>query len=301
VHVLNHRALSHFILAYDEAHFGRAAELAHITQPAMSKSIAKLEDDLGVPLFERTASGVEPTRFARILRRHAQNVANELRFVSIELAALTGGTAGTFSLGVGPAWSLSVFPPYLIELRKRFPTVDIHVRIGVRDQLVPRLLDGSIDVWLGSLHELDNIDAIMCTPTGTAQMTVFAASNHPLAHRSELTLADLSSYDWANFIEDTHGIRNLRTLFAKAGLPPPRQALISGSVGVMFATAAATETLVYSADTLAPEAQFRGLVRLQLREPLWSFPTGLAYRHAARHLAIVSYLEDTVQSALPLS
>ena len=288
---LTSRGLTLFVAAYDAGNMRIAAERLGVTQPAISKSVARLEEQLGVPLFERTAQGVRPSRFADTLRRHAQNMLNEARFVEVEIAAVVGGTSGALRIGVGPAWSLSVFPPLLIGLRRQFPAIDIEMRIGVRDQIVPALLTGQVDVWLGSTHNLEGSDGLDVVPAGRAQMRVFVARDHPFARARVADAGSLAGGEWAGFVDDAYGLERLRAFFAARGLPSPRVALRSSSVATMFWVAAKSELLVYAADTLQPEARRHGLVPLTLDASIWSFETGLVCRRSARHLTAIRCLE----------
>ena len=68
---LRHRYLSYFAAAFDHRSIGAAAQAMHVSQPAMAKAIARLEEQLGVQLFERESSGLRPTKFANELRRQA--------------------------------------------------------------------------------------------------------------------------------------------------------------------------------------------------------------------------------------
>ena len=223
--VLYSRALTHFMAAYDCRNLRSAAEAVHVTQPAVSKSIGKLEDHIGMPLFNRTPNGVESTEFAHILRRHAQNIMNEARFVETEIAALTSGSGGLLRIGVGPAWSLSVFPRLLIRFQATFPNIDVEVQTGVTDHLLPLLKGGDIDLWLGSLHDVEETPDIAVRTIGWSSMTVFAQVSHPLAGTGKARPVDLTAFAWASFTNDHCGLEWLSRYFTGRDLPDPRVAL----------------------------------------------------------------------------
>ena len=119
--ILYSRALTHFIAAFEHGNLRLAAKAVGVTQPAVTKSIQKLEDHIGVPLFERAADGVRPTEVAHMLRLHAQGILNEARFVEMEISARVEGRQGLIKMGIGVAWSLSVFPDLLEQFYRRFP------------------------------------------------------------------------------------------------------------------------------------------------------------------------------------
>ncbi len=292
--VLYSRALTHFMAAYDCRNLRSAAEAVHVTQPAVSKSISKLEDHIGMPLFKRTPNGVEPTEFAHMLRRHAQNIMNEARFVETEIAALTSGSGGLLRIGVGPAWSLSVFPRLLMRFQATFPNIDVEVQTGVTDHLLPLLKSGDVDLWLGSLHDVEETPDIAVRTVGWSDMTVFARKSHPLADRGAVRPTDLTDFAWASFTNDHRGLEWLSRYFTGRDLPDPRIALRLSSLVTMFSAAARSDLLVYAADTLQPEAVARGLVEIPLADPVWGFGTGMAYRRSTTDLATVRYIRSTL-------
>lgn len=290
LHAMTAPALRHFVLAHDLGNLTAAAEQAGVTQPAISKSIRKLEEQVGGQLFERRPQGLVPTRFGRVLRHHAQNILNEIRFVSTEIAAATGGTGGQVRIGVGPIWSLSVFPALVADLRRHLPGVDLVVQVGIREKMLPQLAAGDLDLWLGSLFEIPpggEFDLLVIEQT---EMRAFAPADHPLASLPAVAPADLAGQNWAGFIDDDIGLGKLAAFFAGRGLAPPRIALKSSSVATMFAAARDAGLLVYAAGTLAEEARLRGLVALPVTRPIWAFETGLACRHSARHIAAIEHV-----------
>ncbi|MCR9138724.1 MAG: LysR family transcriptional regulator [Alphaproteobacteria bacterium] len=297
--ILYARALSHFIAAYDYRNLRAAAEVVHVTQPAISKSIGKLENHIGMPLFKRTPDGVRPTEFAHMLRQHAQNIVNEARFVETEIAALTEGSGGLVRIGVGPAWSLSVFPTLLAGFRAVYPNIDIEVQTGVTDHLLPQLIDGDIDVWLGSLHDIDESDEIAVTRVGWSDMTVFASTSHPLVSHTPVKPDLLCKYDWTSFTNDQKGLEHLNYYFHSRGLPLPRVALRLSSLVTMFSIAGSSDLLVYTADTLHPEAESRNLTEIKLSEPIWGFDTGMAFRRSTSELAGIKLLNRLLKGHLP--
>lgn len=295
--ILFSRALAHFSAAYDHLNLRSAAAAVHVTQPAISKSISKLEDHIGMPLFERTSKGVRPTQLAHMLRRHAQNIVNEARFVGTEIAALKGGSGGQVRMGVGPAWSLTVLPYVVSRFQQRFSSIDIEVKTGVTDQLMPLLHEGEIDFWLGSLHDIEETDEIVTQRAGWSDMAVFVSTHHPLTQLGAVEASHLAPYNWATFSNDVRGLAYLRSYFKAHGLPEPRVALKVTSLVTMLAAAASSQLLVFCADTLQSEAISRGLVRISLPEHIWGFHIGMAYRKSTADLATTRYVRSLIDES----
>ncbi len=288
--ILYSRALAHFVAAYDQRNIRRAAAVVGVTQPAITKSIQKLEAHIGTELFDRTAEGVRPTPIALTLRRHAQNILNEARFVETEISSLFEGHFGNVRFGVGPAWSLTVFPRLLEQFCARFPRIDVEVETGVTDHLLPRLEEGEIDFWLGSLHGVEESDEVLTCPGGQSELRLYARAAHPLASAALIPAAQLLDCNWATFVHDRIGLLKLAEYFADRGLAVPRVSHRMGSMITMFRIASQSDLLVLIADTVGAEARAAGLVELRHEGCIWEFSTGMAYRRNTEHLAITRFL-----------
>ena len=288
--ILYSRALGHFVAAFDQGNIRKAAAVVGVTQPAISKSIQKLESYIGTELFDRTSEGVRPTPIAHILRRHAKNILNEARFVETEMSSLLEGHFGSVRLGVGPAWSLTVFPKLLEKFCDQFPQIDIEVEVGVTDHLLPSLEEGKLDFWLGSMHGIRDSDEIIAFTSGSAELRVFCRERHVLAKKAKVKASDMEGHSWATFVNDKRGLEKLQLYFHERGLGQPRLQLRLGSMVTMFRAAAQSDHLVLAADTLGTEARACGLTELESEGCIWRFPTGMAFRRNAAHLAVTKFL-----------
>ena len=121
----------HLLVALDNIrNLGRAAETMHVTQPAVSKSLAELERGLGLRLFERTSRGVHPTIYGECLIRHARSVLTDLAQARDELRGLASGSSGNISVGVLATAALALLPRALAMLKSRHPGMTVLVREG---------------------------------------------------------------------------------------------------------------------------------------------------------------------------
>jgi DNA-binding transcriptional LysR family regulator len=120
------RHLRYFIAAAEEQHFGRAADRLNVTRPAVSQIIADLEDELGVPLFERLAGHVHLTAAGKTLLPHFVRVIDELR-ESLAIAKRVGqGKTGTLAIGYGTLTLMhSIFRAAVKQFRESYPDVTL--------------------------------------------------------------------------------------------------------------------------------------------------------------------------------
>lgn len=132
-------------------HFGRAAELAHITQPALSMQIKELEETLGVPLIERRRNAIELTPAGTEIHRRARDVLAAVRDLTDYARHQASTLAGPLSFGIIPSIAPYLLPNALPLLRKRFPDLQLRFRETQTHTLIEELAAGDLDVVLLSL------------------------------------------------------------------------------------------------------------------------------------------------------
>ena len=104
------RAIAYFAAVAEAGTVRGAAARLGISQPALTKAIRRLEDEVGVVLFDRQARGVTLTAYGRTLLRHARNLQASHKEAREEIAALRAGIAGRVRMGAGPSWERIVLP-----------------------------------------------------------------------------------------------------------------------------------------------------------------------------------------------
>lgn len=145
------RQMEYFEALAETLHFGRAAELAGVTQPALSSQIAEMEERLGRRLFDRGGKTVHLTEEARALKPRIDRVLAETR--EIEATARRGRASmeGRFRLGVIPTVAPYLLPALLPELRKRFPALAVELREAVTATLTEETVAGRLDGMIAAL------------------------------------------------------------------------------------------------------------------------------------------------------
>src|SRR5918998_4441595 len=140
---LDPRLLRPFVALADELHFGRAAERLHVTQPALSQQIARLERQLGVRLFERTRAHVELTEAGADMLAPAR-AAVEAAAAAAEIALTHArGEAGELRLGLSPG-AHYVAQPLLAEFARRRPEVRVRASQDNSGALAERVAVGRL-------------------------------------------------------------------------------------------------------------------------------------------------------------
>ncbi|MDH4189515.1 MAG: LysR family transcriptional regulator [Betaproteobacteria bacterium] len=134
------RHLRYFLAVIDHKGITAAANVLHISQSALTKSIRQLEESLDVKLFERLPTGVVPTRFGDILARRVRLMGLEYQHAVAEIDAMKEGGSGVISVGAGPVWMVRFLPPAMAELCAQRRNLKVRLSRGVIDTLVPALL-----------------------------------------------------------------------------------------------------------------------------------------------------------------
>ncbi|MDT0612162.1 LysR family transcriptional regulator [Streptomyces lancefieldiae] len=183
---LDLRKLRYFVAVADRLHFGHAAEDLHIAQPALSRQIRALEQDLGAPLFTRDSHGVTLTDAGRQLLDDAGPLLASAHAVR---RRVTAAARGGRRLVVGFRAGIPVIPAAR-EFGGRHPDVVVDVQRMEWDDQVPMLLDGRVDVGFVRLPVDET--GLRLTLLYTEPFMVALPTDHPLAGKEEVTEADLA-------------------------------------------------------------------------------------------------------------
>lgn len=225
--------LQHFLAVYQHGNFHRAAEEGSVTQQAVSKAVARLEDQLGVPLFERTPLGANPTSYADALARHAKIILSEINLAASELMAMRGSTEGLIQIGV--AWSFvpEIAPKAVENFRKRRPKVGIRLDCGGSSELFPKLLKGELDFVVSAPPKELSVDkAINLQSLYMESDSLVVRKDHPLTEKEKVNMDDLNKYPWVLDLSSTNRWHAICAKFAEKGVEPPRDVIDVNSLGM---------------------------------------------------------------------
>lgn len=183
------RELEYVVAVAEEGHFGRAAARCHVSQPALSMQIRRLEERLGVALFERAPRRVRPTPQGERLIAQARRVLEEARrFVA--LARDADVLAGPVRIGAIETLGPYYLPHVLLPLSERFSGLRPVLREGRTARLVQLLLDGELDVVL--LAPPAGREGVELFPLFFEPFVLLCRRDDPLAARARPTLAELA-------------------------------------------------------------------------------------------------------------
>ena len=203
------QSLEAFLEVADTASFTRAAERLHLSQPAISKRLKSLEEQIGKRLFDRVGRAVLLTDAGQALLPYARRVLQTVEDGRRALSQLSGTVSGRLSIGTSHHIGLHRLPPMLKRFVLEFPEVDLDLHFMDSEDACEAVLAGKLEMGIVTLplQKLANLDRGVVWPDPLA---VVVAPSHPLATRKRVTLEALALHPAVLPDEDTYTHRILR-------------------------------------------------------------------------------------------
>lgn len=185
--------LGAFLAVAETGSFSRAAERLHLTQPAISKRIATLEQQLDCQLFDRIGRRISLTEAGRALQPRAEHLLNLVNDTRRALGNLSSQVAGRLSIATSHHIGLHRLPPVLRRFSKAYPGVALDIRFLDSEVAHDEVLHGSIELAIITLprQRTPDLHAELIWPDPLA---VVAAADHPLTSLTQVSLAQLAAY-----------------------------------------------------------------------------------------------------------
>lgn len=206
------------------------AQALNMTQPALSKWLKELEDDLGLALFERHARGLKPTAQGRILVEHARRIEAQLDLARDDMAVLREGGSGVVSIGTSGASAADTVPLAVLRLLARDPQAQVRLAESTMDRLLDQLAHGELDIVVGRSMPEGSHPEVRVEPLYLEPVQLVARPRHPLFGRKSVQWPDLLAYRWVLWPRGTPIRSALEAALAQAGQPLPPNHIESNSV-----------------------------------------------------------------------
>ncbi|WP_340390610.1 LysR family transcriptional regulator [Paenibacillus sp. FSL E2-0151] len=231
--------LKYFLTVARCEHVTEAAGKLHVTQSSLSKTIQRLEDDLGVPLFDRIGRKLRLNDFGRTFLQRTEKALFELEQGKREIADLSNPDQGTLQLAVTTA---STLPGILREFRKNKPDIQFHVQMVSLENMSRLLHRGEVDFCLSSPPIQG--DDIECQILYDDPIVVAIPMGHRYAYRSSIKLSELKD-EWFVGVKQGYGVRDMvDSVCQSAGFlpkyvyegdePARLTALVEAEIGLAF-------------------------------------------------------------------
>jgi len=186
------RHLRYFLAVGEEQHYGRAAQRLRVAQPALSRQIQDLEEEIGFKLFDRLPRGVRISAAGKFFLEDARRILEQVNEATVRAKRVASGQSGTLRVGFVESMSWhGVVPDSFLLFRKRQPDVELQLRpLSSLEQIegvrAGRLDAGSVFTFANIGRELAHLDAAVLN------LMLAAPRGHPLTKVKKLRLRDLS-------------------------------------------------------------------------------------------------------------
>lgn len=289
-------------------HFGKASQLCRVTQPTLSQQLQKLEDEVGIILFDRSKQPVLPTPEGKRFLDQARVVIRESeKLKGVSKLSIQGELSGEFKLGVIPTVASHLLPLFIGEFSKSYPQVELLIQEMKTETILKELGDDGLDgaILATPISGLD----FKIHPLYYESFYVYFSKNHPLLKFDQITREQLVS-DQMWLLEDGHCFKDQVLNFCllpkkrshpdEKGLPPVR--FQSGSLDTLLRLVQRSEegyTLIPAmmVNQMKREGEY-GHVR-PFKPPIPTREISLIYRRDHWKLAILSAIEKIIVSHLP--
>ena len=165
-----------YLLAIDRCrNFARAAEELDVTQPTLSAMLVKLEEELGVTLFERSNKQVRPTAAGLAVIRQAERSLREIDRIHEMLADFKEKLEGPLSLAVAPSIAPYIVPQFIRRYTEQYPQVELSIVDQKADEMMGALLQGKIDAGIGIGNQLKT--GVLEVPLYTESFLVYLSED----------------------------------------------------------------------------------------------------------------------------
>jgi DNA-binding transcriptional LysR family regulator len=266
------------VVAY-RGHLGRAAEHLRLTQPALTKCIARLEHDLKVQLLERTPKGVRLTACGEHLLGHAERLHAADLDIRRELTELNTGEAGHLRLGTGIVASQSLLPDACIALLNDFPGITLDIISGNSESLFPALRERRVDIVLASVGPTPMV-GLRTVHLMDDEVSVIARRGHRMLAAKRVNARSLAGERWVMPADGTLPAAWLEHRMRALKLDPPRCAIRTGTFPTLLGLVAGSDLLAFQSwPTIERLPQYGELLRpLPLKSLTWKRAIGATIR-----------------------
>jgi DNA-binding transcriptional LysR family regulator len=207
---------------------GKASARLNLSQPAISKAIADLEQTLGVRLLDRSRHGVEPTIYGAALMKRGTTVFDELRQGVSDIDFIADPTAGDLRLGAVEGVASGIIAPLIHTLSQKYPKMRFSVEVAGTTRLCAELANRNIEFAIAKTKG-DVPDDQLQETLFEDPLVVATAATNPLTRKRKLSLADLIDERWVLEAPDTFFGEMSALAFSGAGLSQPKATVVTNS------------------------------------------------------------------------
>jgi DNA-binding transcriptional LysR family regulator len=232
------RQLEILLAVADAGSMAKAATRLAVSQPAISRAIADAEHTLGVPLFDRSTQGVEPTQYGRALLKRGIAAFDEIDQGVKDIEFLADPTAGEVRIGSGAGLSEGIVLAVINRLSRQYPRIVFHVAIIAGVTLYDQLRERNVELAFARLSEPVREEDIDFEVLFEEPLVVVAGAENPWVRRRKIKLAELINEPWTWPLPGSEFDSLVVEAFRVSGLKPPRPTVYTHAVNMRISLAA---------------------------------------------------------------
>ncbi|MGB1876954.1 MAG: LysR family transcriptional regulator [Rhodospirillaceae bacterium] len=290
------KQLRHFVAVVESGTLSGASQILHITQPALTRSIKNLEAQLQAELLSRGSRGVMPTEAGSQLYSQAKMILNETTRAAADVTATSKGQLGSLKIGVAAMFAGEPMAAVLIRLAETVPELAVDISEGFFEDLIPDLKTAHVDALVSNFPPGVADEGLTFEPLITVQSHFVVSTNHPLADKGNVAMADLREHNLA-LVRQAHVSVLVADLFAAENLTLLSPAIETNSLTLL-------RSLVLSGKyaSLLPEhllekdVQEGRIVRLAMEGTPFKRSSGLILRNSETQRAAVKHFVDATRT-----
>jgi DNA-binding transcriptional LysR family regulator len=273
--------------------FTKAAEILHMTQPAVTFQIKQLEDFFNTRLFDRTHNKITLTEAGKSVYKYAEQILELYARMADDIRELTGTVSGSLVVGASTTIAEYLLPKLLGGFKQNFPEVSIRLQVGNTENIVAMVENNIVDLGIVEAPVYNkNLEVKACRMD---EMLVITAPDHPLAKSKVIKAEQLTTHPFIlreegsgsrsvidDYLRKNAGINFLdMNIIMEMGSPEALKMAVEGGVGIAITSRA----------TISKELQLGTLSAIPLDPPLMRPFSHVRQRHKFRHKTVGELLE----------
>ncbi|WHZ16130.1 MAG: Transcriptional regulator, LysR family [Nitrospira sp.] len=289
------RHLRYFLAVADALHFTKAAEGLHVSQPALSAQVKQLEQEVGVPLFDRLGRSVHLTRAGMIFREHARRALREMELAQATIAQEEGLQRGQLTVGVVQTVNAYLVPEIVTRFSTKYPLVSLKLDELSGPDIEAGVENGALDMGIGFVPVTS--ERIENQPLFEEDFVLIASPGHRLAKRRQLSLSALAEESLILLPDIFCTRRLLNASFERVGAQPKIIVEMNSIEGILATVRTSRLATVLPRLSLGV-GRNNGLRGIPLKNPTPRRGVGLLWKKGGYRSGAVRALAEQVKAVV---
>ena len=298
------RTTVQFIAAYETLNFRIAAEKCLVTQPAITKSIKKIESDYNMKLFDKKGIKMYPTEFADDLYKELLDMRDTANSLRLKFESWHKGNSGHLNIAVGITLQSSEgFVNLISDINTKFPNVSLNIASMIKDTSIPLLKNGNIDLWIGDISNLVEDEEFIKKFVRKIPLVIYTNKNNKLFKEKKITFSNLENKKWSlllggalikqNSMYKSKTLDSITTQFKKNGIDIEKNLTTFSSPTALFASIKNNGNFAIAAKSLHSIAKNFNLREIDNIKVL-DLDVGIVVRNKIADYKIIKFVIDSV-------